>query len=229
MKHFLFSIVFFLLHAGAMFAQVSSNEVLSSESSYLPYQDSLLILRTITITTTELDGVNDTLVSYSEPTDSAGLAIQLTNAYLNDVNTKAARLRNASPMRFFLQDYINSKNIIESLGQNLDSLIISQYKRHYLGTWRVFMPSGSQLVELTEHPNRSDLLRMTGDNFTANIQLYGRHHLRLTIARGNASQGQSYFLNWNGASRERPVYEDMKNVFPAAVSPRELFRIVKIR
>lgn len=227
MKHFLFSILFFLLSAGAMFAQVSGNsEVLSSESSYLPYQDSLLVLRTITITTTELDGVNDTLVRYAEPIDSAGLARQLTNAYLNHVNTKAARLRNANPMRFFLQDYNNSKALVAQLGQNLDSLLVAQYKRHYLGTWRVFLANGQTYdAQIIEHPNNAGLLRLTGGQGQSNVNVtvYGRYLIRAVL------QGKAEFLNWDGGSRERPIFVPLTNAVPAAAAERNTTRMVKIR
>lgn len=215
-----------ILVIGGVRGQVSGTEVISSESSYLPFQDSLLILRTVTVSTTELEGVNDTLVSYSEPIDSAGLARQLTNAYLNDVNTKAARLRNANPMRFFLRDYADSKALVAQLGQNLDSLLVAQYKRQYLGTWRVFLANGQTYnAEIIEHPTNAGLLRLTGGQgqSNANVTVYGRYLIRAVL------QGKSEFLNWDGGSQDRPAFVPLTNALPAAAAAINTTRMVKIR
>lgn len=234
MRNIILSISLFLV--GAITAQTSSSEILDQTSSYVPYQDTLLILRTKTIRTTEAEGVNDTLVTYGEITDSAGLeqqlivlAEQISNTYLNTANTKAAILRKSMPMKFFLQDYIRAKTELELLGTSLDSILVGRYSRFFIGTWRVFLNSGAETVQVIKHPTRSDILRVESDKITGAITFYGRYHIRLTLTRGAGPNGQSYFLNWNGESEDNPVFEVLTNNLPAAVTPREPFRIRKLR
>lgn len=209
-------------------ATAYSQEVISETQQYISYQDSLFVLKTTRVVGTGYEGLNDTTVSYSAPTDTAGLVTQLRNAYINTANTASARMRAASPFRTLLNLYATEKANLATLGYNLDSLLVSQYANAYTGRWRIFNQDlSSFFVDVVRHPTVPGLLRATGTagqgNF--NILLYGRHFFRITLAGANVQ-----YLIWDGNSQALPSYRNpvwMTN--PQAIVTSSLVRMVKIQ
>ena len=224
MKKILFSIL--ILLAAATFGY--SQEVISEVQEYISYQDSLFVLKTTRITRTGYEGLNDTTVSYTAPTDTAGLVTQLRNGYINSANTATARIRAASPFKTILSDYAAEKAVLAELGFSLDSMLVDQYANAYTGRWRVFANGGSSFfVDVAKHPTQPGLLRATGTagegNF--NVLLYGRHFFRITLQNANVQ-----YLTWNGNSTEQPVYQPPATIsIPSALVPASTVRMVKVR
>ena len=220
-------ILFFLfLLAAATFGY--SQEVISEVQEYVPYQDSLFVLKTTRIVGTGYEGLNDTLVSYTAPTDTAGLVTQLRNTYINSANTATDRIRNAAPFRTVLAEYTAEKAILSQLGFNLDSMLVQQYANAYTGRWRVFANGGSSFfVDVAPHPTAPGLLRATGTagegNF--NVLLYGRHFFRITLAGANTQ-----YLCWDGSSDAQPVYRNPGAItLPTQLATTSTVRMIKVR
>lgn len=220
-------ILFFLFLLAASLIGYSQ-EVMSEVQQYVAYQDSLFVLKTTRVVGTGYEGLNDTLVSYTAPTDTAGLVTQLRNGYLNGANIATARIRAASPFRTILAEYAAEKAVLAGLGFSLDSMLVEQYANAYTGRWRVFANGGSSfLVDVAKHPKQPGLLRATGTagegNF--NVLLYGRHFFRITLQNANVQ-----YLAWNGNSTEQPVYQPPATiVIPSALVPASTVRMVKVR
>ena len=224
MKYLIFAILL-LAHAGAVFSQVSTLEVISQESTYLPFQDSLLIKRTVTITETEIEAINDTLVSFSEPTDSAGLAQQLVSEYLNVANQRAAIFRRSSDFRYTIRDYNATKAELNSFGLSLDSVVINQYSRQLLGTYRVFLDdSTNYIADMQAHPTRSDVLRLVGRGGETPLVVFvlGNGLIRLRIGT------ITYLLSWDGNSTTRKAYRHTSYFLPSTEVTQSIIRILKI-
>lgn len=205
-----------------------SQEVISEVQQYVAYQDSLFVLKTTRIVGTGYEGLNDTLVSYTAPTDTAGLVTQLRNDYINAANTATARIRNAAPFRTVLAEYAAEKAILSGLGFDLDSMLVQQYANAYIGRWRVFANGGTSFfVDVAPHPTAPGLLRATGTagegNF--NVLLYGRHFFRITLAGANTQ-----YLAWDGNSDAKPVYRNPSAItLPSQVATTSTVRMVKVR
>jgi len=222
MKHIL--IFIFALLAFTATAQ----EVISETQQYVPYQDSLFVLKTTRVVGTGYEGLNDTTVTYSVPTDTAGLVTQLRNSYINAANTASARLRAASPFRTLLNLFNTEKANLATLGYNLDSLLVSQYANAYTGRWRITNQDGSTfLADVIKHPTVPGLLRATGTTGQGNMNiiLYGRHFFRITLPGNNIQ-----YLVWDGNSQAQPNYRNpawLTN--PQAIVTSSLVRMVKIQ
>jgi hypothetical protein len=206
---------------------LSAQEVISETQEYVVYDDSLFTLKTTRVIGTGYEGLNDTLFSYSTPTDTSGLANQLHTDYLNSTNTAVARMRNASPFRFVLANYLTSKNILALLGRDLDSINVARYGAALSGRWRIFNEDGTAFfANIAPHPTLPGLLRATGEtgegNF--NILIYGRHFFRFTVAAGDIK-----YLCWDGLSSDRPMYQNpVRANIPVAISTASNFRMIKI-
>jgi len=222
MKQIIFSILTLLV------CSLSAQEVISEVQQYVPYQDTLFTLKTTLVTTTGYEGLNDTTVSYSMPTDTAGVVNQLHTTYLNTTNTAVAKMRNAVPFRNVLAGYAATKSILALLGTDLDSINVARYGSVFFGRWRIFKEDGTDFfANIAQHPTQPGLLRATGEtgegNF--NIIIYGRNFFRFTNGPGDLK-----YLVWDGASTERPLYQNpVRMTVPTAISTSPNFRMVKIQ
>lgn len=206
---------------------LSAQEVISETQQYIPYQDSLFVLKTTKVISTGYENLNDTLVSYAAPTDTSGLADQLHIAYLNESNTATVKMRNAAPFRFVLANYLASKNILALLGRNLDSINVARFGNALSGMWRVFREDGTNFfVDIAPHPTNPTFLRATGTNGEGNfnILVYNRWFFRFALGAGDVK-----FLTWDGNSSTLPVYRNpVSMTTPTAVQVSSNFRMVKL-
>jgi hypothetical protein len=222
MKQIIFSILTILV------CSLSAQEVISETTQYITYQDTLFTIKTTRIISAGYEGLNDTTVSYSMPTDTAGVVSQLHTDYLNTTNTAVAKMRNAPPFRFVLTGYLATKNTLALLGADLDSINVARYGNVLSGRWRIFREDGTNFVAtIAPHPTQPGLLRATGENSEGNfnILIYGRHFVRFTVGAGDVK-----YLAWDGASTERPLFQNpVRMTVPTAISTSPNFRMVKVQ
>jgi hypothetical protein len=220
MKQVIFSILMILV------CSLSAQEVISETTQYIPY-DTLFTMKTTRIVSTGYEGLNDTTVSYSMPTDTAGVVSQLHTDYLNTTNTAVAKMRNATPFRFVLAGYVATKATLALLGSDLDSINVSRYGNVLSGRWRIFSEDGTNFfANIAPHPTQPGLLRATGEtgegNF--NILIYGRHFIRFAVGAGDIK-----YLAWDGGSSVRPLFQNpVRMTVPTAISTSSDFRMVKL-
>ena len=220
-KYFLF----FLLLACSLFAH--SQEIISENSTYFPYQDTLFVLRTITVTNMGIEGVNDTTVIWSSPTDTAGVAQQIEIAATNSTNAAVAKFRNAISFRSVLANYLTSKNLLALLGIDLDERMVARYGATVAGRYRVFRTDGTNFfVNVAAHPTNPAIMRATGTagegNF--NVLIYGRWMLRISLA---APDGVTYLIQDRNIT-ERPILRHPSYWIPTAMVTPNNTRMVKL-
>lgn len=203
-------LLFFLLIAGsALFAQTE----VSVDKDYIPYQDSLFILQTVTITNQGIEGVNDTIIEYTPPAiDTAGLLHLLYTQSLNKVNEKTSLLRRAIAYRKINADEAAFDALIDELGGNTDSFRLATYATALKGKWRYIDNLGtSRTFDLIDHPNLSTRLRMDEDggaNDNMNVKISGRWRITVRIGLENLT------FVWSGEDRDRPVFYLEKFLLP---------------
>lgn len=206
-----------------------SQEVISEVQQYVAYQDSLFVLKTTRVTNAGIEGVNDTAIVYSAPSDTAGVSTQIQNEYLNAANTAVARLSAAIQFRNTIAEYATKKTLLAGLGVNLDSGLVQQYREAYTGRWRIFNNDGTSFyVNIAPHPTNVGLFQATRKGSPAttyNVLIYAQHFMRITIT---ASTDVRYLV-WDGNNPDRPVFRDPTYFLPTQVTPAKNQRIAKVK
>lgn len=202
----------------------TSQELVSESTEYLPYQDSLFLIKTVTVKNNGLT-VNDTSVTYSTPLDAASLINSLSIGYTNNTGQAVARWRNNNRFSRIFADYAEAKASISAFGVNLDSLNVDKFGAAFIGRWRVFNHDGSSyFVNIDYHPARGDLLRATSETDGAfyNIVVYSRWFFRITVS------GVVKYVMWDGSDSARPIFRDASFGIPAQMVTRDNFRMIKV-
>jgi len=217
--------IFFLLVFACSF--LNAQEVISVTEEYVPYQDSLFTLKTTQVISTGYEGIENVFITYSAPVDTAGLSNELFTSYLNNTNQASAKMRNAVPFRSVLAYYVASKALLATIGLDLDSMNVARYGNTFSGRWRIVNEDGSNFfATIAPHPTQPGLLRATGEDGEGNFNIivYGRNFFRFTNGPGDLK-----YLVWDGASTDRPLYQNpVRMTIPAAIATAANFRMVKV-
>jgi len=219
-KYFLFS----LLLACSLFAH--SQEIVSENTTFLPYQDSLFLVRTEIETNTGIPDVNNISVIFTLQTDTAEVADQIETEAANATNTAVAKFRNAISFRGVLANYLASKNLLALLGVDLDQRMVARYGATVAGRYRVFRNDGTNFfVDVAANPGNASVMRATGTAGEGlfNVLLYGRNMLRISLP---APDGITYLM-WDGNSTERPILRHPSYWIPGAMVTLKNTRMVK--
>ena len=204
-----------------------SQEVISENSEYITYQDTLLVLKSTLVTNAGLEGINDTTVTYSQPLDSSGLINQLVQKHLNAVNVGAARWRNNFNFRTILLEKSQIESTLSAFNINLDSMVTSQYANSLIGRYRFFDSDGSTfLVDVDRHPTRSDILRgvRQDGNGVIIIRPFSRWLLQVVWGAGDI-----VYLFWDGTDSNKPVFWHGSANLPTVFTTRNNRRIIKVK
>lgn len=213
-----------LLFAPAM-CELNAQEIIVEEDTYVPYQDSLFILRTLEITNVGLDGLNDTVVRYIPPAlDTAGLITLISTRAQNSVNEKSARLARALPFRTTLNGYSDYADLALSLGSNLDSIFQLTYASQLKGNYRIITDTSNFVVTIDDHPSRTDVLRATGTEGegTFNVKVRGAWFFSINLPDG------TQFVVWDRDNRDRKVFRHPTFALPAAMGDVNKIRLIKL-
>ena len=205
----------------------TAQEVVSETSEYVTYQDSFFVLKSTTITNFGLDGLNDTVTTYSAPLDSAGLINTIKVQHLNRINEGAARWRNNYNFRTSLVEYAATKTTLESLGVGLDSIVRLDYQNSFVGRWRFFNDDGTSFfVNLDTHPTRADLMRgQREDDLTfVTVTIFTRWLIRVAWGPGDV-----VYLFWDGTDSTRPVFRHGSQNLPAAMVAQDRRLVIKVQ
>lgn len=200
-------------------------DVIESDSEVISYEDSLFLIKTTTISTTNIDGINDTLISYVGPLDTADVIQTLHTDHLNATNTTVARWRRALSFRSVINDYNDEKAYYATLGYDLDSLNVMRYANAFKGRYRVVEDDGNVFfVDVIDHPNNNGLLRAVGTDSEGNfnVLIYGRYFFRINI------NGTQQYMSWDGESSTRPVFRWVTYGLPTSLVTHSNFRMVKL-
>ena len=218
-KYFLFS----LLLVCSFFA--NAQEIIVDADTYVQYQDSLFILRTVQITNAGLDGRNDTIIRYIPPAvDTAGLIDLIKTKAINTANERVAFLRRSLVFRRAIQDNNGYDTQLNALGADLDETLVLQYGARIKGRYRLVTATQDFQVIIGDHPTRADVLRAVGTNNEGNfnVQIRGRWWLAITIS------GSATNLIWDGDNENRQVWRHptfgLPNVM-ATLNPTRLIRL----
>jgi hypothetical protein len=219
-------ILLFCLFLPLLSIAQDNGEVISITTQYIPYQDSLFLTQTVKILNYGIDGVNDTLRSYSAPIDTAGLISQERNAILNATNRAAAVMRNAFDFRTAVNEYNAKKTLLALVGVSLDELVVATYLTQYRGRYRITNGATVFDVNIDAHPTRADLLRATGTNNEGvfNVVVYGRWFWRI-----NLGNGYNPVVIWDGKPGDRPIFRSPTFAIPTFIAAPDAIRIVKIQ
>lgn len=219
MKQILFLFSFFLV------CNLSAQEVISETSEYIPYQDTLFVFQQTTITNKGLDGINDTVVTYSSPAlDTVGLIDAIRVASLNKTNQQVAKMRNAFEFKKVFSSLRDSDGLVEELGSDLDSLNVAQYGQYFKGRYRMVTDSTNFTLNIVDHPFFPRFLRATGedDEGNFNVRVYSRYMMSIVI------DGKQEYVIWDGDSRDRPVFRSPTFAIPAAINDINMIRLFKL-
>lgn len=213
-----------LMFAPAM-CELNAQEIIVEEDTYVPYQDSLFILRTLEITNAGLDGINDTVVRYIPPAlDTAGLVTLLSTRAQNSTNQKSAILARAFPFKTIFNTYNDYESLAEELGVSLDSIFLLTYANQIKGRYRIITDTTNFLVDIIDHPTRNDLLRATGTEGEGNFNVRVRGAWFFSI---NLPDGVQYVL-WDRDNRDRKVFRHPTFALPAAMGDVNKIRLIKL-
>jgi len=205
----------------------SAQEIIFESSAYFPYQDSLFTYRTITVTNTGIEGVNDTSVVWSAPTDTLGIAQQIEVSAINSTNMAVARFRNGISFRNVLVNYLAQKTLLAALGIDLDARMVARYGANVAGRYRVFRTDGTNFfVDVAAHPTNPAVMRATGTanegNF--NVLIYGRWMLRIALP---APDNITYLIH-DSDSTDRPILRHPSFWIPNVMVTSKNTRMVKL-
>lgn len=200
-------------------------DVIESDSDVISYEDSLFVIKKTTITSTNLDGINDTTITYVGPLDTADVINTLHTDYVNEINSRVARWRRALTFRDVIREYNEEKAYYATLGYDLDSLNVMRFGNAFKGRYRVIEDDGNVFfVDVIDHPNNNGLLRAVGTDSEGNFNLliYGGHFFRINI------NGTQHYLSWDGESSIRPVFRWVTYGLPTSLVTHSTFRMVKL-
>ena len=207
-----------LLLIGLFFAvNLQAQEEISSVTNYLPYQDSLFILQTATVTNNGVEGVNDTVIQYDPILyDTASLVTRLYTEAENNSANKSALLRRAIDYRKINTEDGEYSDLIEMLGSDLDEIRLTAHAGKLKGNWRYTDNAGNvRLFELIDHPTLSNRLRMSEIGGVAeNMNVTVGNRWRITVRMDNTN----VTFAWSGEDRNRPVFYLEKFLLPGALT-----------
>jgi hypothetical protein len=222
MKYILTSISLLFLSFSAF-----SQETISETSEYVAYQDTLFVLKTTSIINQGIEGINDTIVTYTPPAvDTVGLINVIGINSINELNTTVARFRNAIDFRLLLSRRNTTDALINTLGSDLDEINVSRYKNQVKGMYRIITDSTNFIVNIVDHPNNR-FLRATGTlgegNF--NVRVFGRWMIGILIG------GQYQYVIYDGRNKEKPIFRSPTFWLPNTISesPFNTIRLIKLR
>ena len=201
-----------------------AQEVILEEDTYVSYQDSLFILKEVTITNSGLDGINDTLITYVPPAvDTAGLVELIRIKSINTTNEQVAKMRNAF---IFRKSYSLSgayDDLLEGLGSDLDSLNIAMYASQIKGRYRIVTDTTDFNIDIIDHPSQTGFLRATGTDSEGNfnVRIKGRWWFDIRI------EDVWYSLIWDGDNRDRQVYRSPTYALPNVIALPNSIRLIK--
>lgn len=207
---------------------VAAQEIITQGEIYVPYQDTLFILRTVEVVNNDLTGLNDTVIRYVPPAlDTAGLANLLFTRSVNAKNTADARWRAALAYRTSIVDGNTASALIATLGYNYDSLMVATYGNRHTGRYRLITSTENVLVDIEVHPTNSGLLRATRVGVTPfsrfNIRVRGANSLQLRLAAGNTE------VTWDGLSAENRRFRQPAYIVPPSIQAAPAITLTKLR
>lgn len=205
--------------------QLNAQEIIFEEDTYVPYQDSFFILRTLEITNSGLEGVNDTVVRYVPPAlDTAGLVNLISTRAINSANEKSARLARSFVFRTFLNGTNGYASLLSLLGADLDEILVSTYANQLKGRYRMITDSTNFLIDIIDHPIRTDVLRATGTDGEGNfnVTVWGSWAFHINI------DGNPQHVIWDRDNSERRVFRHPSWATPNGVSATNTIRLIKL-
>jgi hypothetical protein len=219
-------VLFMLALLCSVFAQVSAQEIILEEDTYVSYQDSLFILRTLEIANQGLEGVNDTVVRYIPPAlDTAGLVNLIRTRALNSVNEKSARLARSFTFRTALGVSNSYDALLSDLGSDLNSFVVNSYANQLKGRYRVVTDTTNFLVDIIDHPVQSGLFRMVGTSGEGTWNILPRGAWFFQV---NNFGGATQYLIWDRDNAERRIFRHPSWATPDAVSETNNIRFIKL-
>jgi len=199
--------------------------------------DTLLGLRSTVETTTRLSAATNTSTewkAFAEPGDTMSLYNQAYAIGYNDLLTPAALMQQATQFRTYLARHNFHKAAFATIGLDFDALIVAQEKSKYLGKYALRyegQPDSIYRVEIIDHPNRNDVLLMTGfpgGNKAVSVYVGGFVAVRnLTAIRDNR------YIMPTGEANGRTRFSEIKaNLLPVqmgGVALPDVLRLTKLQ
>lgn len=220
-----------VLSTTSAFAQ----EIVSDVSEFMyRAEDSTTYVKHTLIRTTSIEGINDTLVQYTEVADSVTAVQSLFTAAVNQGQTLANPYVKGFSSKGII-GYLNAQDAyLEQLtGVGYFARLASAMSSHYVGRWRFRLDTLDVFVNIIEHPTVPGFYRAVEDVEVSprvwNVKPFVTDKLFAILN----FEGQTRWLVLNeAASQNRPIYQSAGAIIPVALgglSPASILTAVRLQ
>lgn len=177
-----------LAFVGFVSFSISAQDVVLEINQAIPFQDSLYVMYSKTVTCYGY-GFCDTVSTVSStPVSRESASGQLFAAYANRANELTGRMIRARGYKGINEVKQRYRAELQGVGLDVDSMLIDQYKTQFIGEWSYINAGGlERSFVLTEHPSRTDALLMDGTPINYDFFIVGEKNFMVNLGGANGN------------------------------------------